>query len=71
MASPQLVASASTSSLISLKDSKFLAKGPSNTSPTPSLNWIEQSHPGGGSLNVAQRLGEMTASLAAAVSLAL
>ena len=37
----------------------------------PSLYWIEQSHPGGGSLNVAQSLVEMTASLASAASLAL
>ena len=48
-----------------------LAKGTSNTSPMPSLYWIEQSHPGGGSLNVAQSLVEMTASLASAASLAL
>ena len=33
-----------------------------------SLNPIGQSHPGGDSLNVAQGLGEMTASLAAAAS---
>ena len=39
---------------------KISAKGPSNASPTPSLNLIGQSHPGGGSLNVAQGLGEMT-----------
>ena len=45
-----------------------MAKGPSNASPTPSLNWFGQSHSGGGSFNV---LDEMTASLAAAVSLAL
>ena len=47
------------------------AKGPLNASPTPSLNSIGQNHPGGGSLNVAHRLDEMTASMAAAASLVL
>ena len=35
------------------------------------INWISKAEGGGGSLNVAQRLGEMTASLAAAASLVL
>ena len=48
-----------------------MAKGPSNSLPTLSLNPIGQSHPGGDSLNVGQGLGEMTASLAAAASLEL
>ena len=58
---------------VSSEGSKLSAKGPSNASPTPGLNPIGQSHPGGGSLNVhvAQRLGEMTVSLAAAASLVL
>ena len=58
---------------VSSEGSKLSAKGPLNASPTPGLNPIRQSHPGGGSLNVhvAQGLGEMTASLAAAASLAL
>ena len=58
---------------VSSGGSKLLAKGPSNALPTPGLNPIGQSHPGGGSLNVhvAQSLGEMTASLAAAASLML
>ena len=52
---------------VSSEGSKLSAKRPSNASPTPGLNPI------GGSLNVhvAQSLGEMTASLAAAASLAL
>ena len=53
---------------VSSEGSKLSAKGPSNASPTPCWNPIGQSHPGGGSLNVALSLGEMTASLAAVVS---
>ena len=56
---------------VSSEGSTISAKGPSNALPMPGLNLIGQSHPGGDSLNVAQGLGEMTASLAAAVSLAL
>ena len=56
---------------VSSEGSKLSAKGPSNASPTPSLNPIRQSHPGGGTLNLAQSLGKMTASLAAAASLSL
>ena len=77
VASVRLVAAGSsrvaTLAPVSSEGSKLSAKGPSNASPTPGLNPIGQSHPGGGSLNVhvAQSLGEMTASLAAAASLAL
>ena len=61
----QLSCDTCTSSFsVSSEGSKLLAKGPSNALPTPSWNLIGQSHPGGGSFNVALSLGEMTASLA-------
>ena len=43
---------------VSSEGSKISAKGPSNTSPMPSLNPIGQSHPGGNSLNVARALAK-------------
>ena len=68
----QLSCNACTSSFsISSEGSKLSTKGPSNASPMPGLNPIGQSHPGSLNAHVAQSLGEMTASLAAAASLAL
>ena len=58
---PQPSCDACTSSFsVSLEHLKLSAKEPLNASPTPSLSPIGQSHPGGGSLNVAQSLGKMS-----------